>query len=357
MQKDVSWWTKILEQKKNLSQKLYDLDSPLQEQIEAQKQLSKLESSIELAEKADEITVSIDFLQHELAETSDKKQVEELQQQIADCQEKLEELDKAFVELKNRRVEEDSKLILEIRPGVGGQEASLFASMLLEMYKFYALDSGWTWEVLSLEFNEAGGLTLACVSVEGKDALYLMQYESGVHRVQRVPVTESCGRIHTSTATVAILMEPEESEVEIDQRYLKTEFFRAGGAGGQHVNKTESAVRLTYSHPELQRITVSIQDEKSQHKNKSKAMKLLRARVGEEIQNRINKESSEKRRVQVGKADRSEKIRTYNILQDRVTDHRSNESAHSIDKNRLLNAEHLRALTEPLRKKDIEESA
>ena len=347
-EKALDWWSKILEQKTGLEKNLSDSDLSLQEQIAIQKKLAGLEEAIELAERAEEIKISVEFLQHELQEAAEDEAIE-LQRQMQEYEDNLRQLGFEFQELQTRRSQESSKLILEIRPGVGGQEASLFASMLLEMYRCYSTDNNWNWEVLSLEFNEAGGLTLACISIEGRDALYLMQHESGVHRVQRVPTTESCGRIHTSTSTVAVLMEPEESEVEIDQRYLRTEFFRAGGAGGQHVNKTESAVRLTYAHPDLQKIVISIQDEKSQHKNKSKAMKLLRARVAEELESRINREASEKRRLQVGKADRSEKIRTYNILQDRVTDHRSNESVHCIDKNRLLGGEHLRSLTEPLR--------
>ena len=333
------WWFETLEKKRKIANKLEELDLPLDEMIDLQKQLSSIEEAAEIAEKAEVLHSDIEFLQG----------MEGAEEQIREYEAELEKAKADFEALLKRRSQKDSKIILEIRPGVGGQEAALFAALLFEMYKIYATESGWIWEVLLLDFNDIGGLTNASISIEGDDAFYLMQHESGVHRIQRIPRTESCGRIHTSTATVAVLMEPEESQIEVDQKYLRIEAFRAGGAGGQHVNKTESAIRLTYSHPDFPKIVVSIQDEKSQHKNKSKAMKLLRARIADATEEKASKETSEKRKSQVGSGDRSEKIRTYNFPQDRVTDHRSGESIYCIDESSLLSAKHLRSITEPLR--------
>ncbi len=214
---------------------------------------------------------------------------------------------------------DDRNVIIEIRGGAGGEEASLFANSLYRMYTMYAESKGWKQEVLSANPTELGGFKEICFSIEGEGAYSRLKYESGVHRVQRVPETESQGRIHTSTVTVAVLAEADEVELEINPTDLKIDYFRASGAGGQHINKTESAVRITYLPTN---VVVECQDERSQHKNKDKAMKILRSRIYEAMQQEQNDKIASERRSQVGTGDRSERIRTYNFPQGRLTDHR-----------------------------------
>ena len=214
---------------------------------------------------------------------------------------------------------DDKNVIIEIRGGAGGEEASLFANSLYRMYTMYAEARGWKQEVLSANPTELGGFKEISFSIEGEGAYSRLKYESGVHRVQRVPETESQGRIHTSTVTVAVLVEADEVELEIDPTDLKIDYFRASGAGGQHINKTESAVRITYLPTN---VVVECQDERSQHKNKDKAMKILRSRIYEAMQEEQNAKIASERKNQVGTGDRSERIRTYNYPQGRLTDHR-----------------------------------
>lgn len=214
---------------------------------------------------------------------------------------------------------DDRSVIIEIRGGAGGEEASLFANSLYRMYTMYAESKGWKQEVLSANPTELGGFKEISFSIEGEGAYSRLKYESGVHRVQRVPETESQGRIHTSTVTVAVLAEADEVELEINPTDLKIDYFRASGAGGQHINKTESAVRITYLPTN---VVVECQDERSQHKNKDKAMKILRSRIYEAMQQEQNDKIASERRSQVGTGDRSERIRTYNFPQGRLTDHR-----------------------------------
>ncbi len=214
---------------------------------------------------------------------------------------------------------DDRSVIIEIRGGAGGEEASLFANSLYRMYTMYAESKGWKQEVLSANPTELGGFKEISFSIEGEGAYSRLKYESGVHRVQRVPETESQGRIHTSTVTVAVLAEADEVELEINPTDLKIDYFRASGAGGQHINKTESAVRITYLPTN---VVVECQDERSQHKNKDKAMKILRSRIYEAMQQEQNDKIASERRSQVGTGDRSERIRTYNFPQGRFTDHR-----------------------------------
>ena len=218
--------------------------------------------------------------------------------------------------------------IIEIRAGTGGLEASLFASDLFKMYEKISHKKKWNVEIISMSRSEAGGLKEVIASIRGNNIYSTLKYESGVHRVQRVPDTETQGRVHTSAATVAVLPEAEEVDIKINESDLRIDVFRAGGPGGQSVNTTDSAVRITHLPTGL---SVSQQDEKSQHKNKAKGMKILRARLYELERSRIDQERSQDRKSKIGTGDRSERIRTYNFPQGRVTDHRINLTLHKLD--------------------------
>ena len=242
---------------------------------------------------------------------------------------------------------DDKNAILEVRAGTGGDEAALFAADLLRMYQRYADKHGWKFEIMSLSDTGIGGIKEASVEISGKAVFARLKYESGVHRVQRVPETESGGRIHTSAATVAVLPEAEEVDVHIEDKDLRIDTYRAQGAGGQHVNTTDSAVRITHLPTG---IVVQQQDEKSQHKNRAKALKILRARIYDAQREAQDDARAEDRRNQVGSGDRSERIRTYNFPQGRVSDHRINLTLHKLDK--VLEGEALDEIVDALTSED-----
>src|SRR5690348_4002854 len=252
------------------------------------------------------------------------------EEERAELRQSLEKLDQELrIALLPRDAADDSSAIVEIRAGTGGDEAALFAADLLEMYQRYCGLQGWRTEVMDRTESDLGGIKDATLEVNGRGAYAKLKFESGVHRVQRVPVTEASGRIHTSAATVAVLPEAEDVDIQIDEKDLRIDVYRAQGAGGQHVNKTESAVRITHLPTG---IAIAQQTEKSQHKNKAQAMKLLKAKLYEIERERLDSARASERKSLVGSGDRSERIRTYNFPQGRVTDHRINLTLYKLDK-------------------------
>jgi len=295
--------------------------------VRASKELAELEpvvarvGELRSAERAqaEAETLLADPELRELAET----ELRELKAQIPTLEHEIR------LALLPRDAADERSAILEIRPAAGGDEAALFATELFGMYQRYAEVRGWRFEILEYTDTGLGGLKEGIAEITGRGVFARLKYESGVHRVQRVPATESQGRIHTSTVTVAVLPEAEEVDVQVNEEDLRIDVYRASGAGGQHVNKTESAVRITHLPTG---IVVAMQEEKSQHKNRAKAMKILRARLYEQQRAAAHAVRAADRKAQVGTGDRSERIRTYNFPQGRVTDHRINQTLYKIDR-------------------------
>ena len=284
-----------------------------------------------LVEEAKNYIVIHDRLQEDekILTENDPELKELVKDEIVDLREDLSAYEtKLKILLIQKDPDDDKNTILEVRSGTGGDEAAIFAGNLYRMYLRYAERQGWKTEVLTMNDNEGGGIKEVIVSLSGDGAYGQLKFESGVHRVQRIPETESSGRVHTSAATVAVLPEAEDVDVEINESDLKIDTYRASGAGGQHVNKTESAIRITHNPTGL---VVTCQDETSQHKNRDKALKVLRSRLYEVETEKQHKERAIARKSMVSTGDRSAKIRTYNFPQGRVTDHRINLTLYKLN--------------------------
>jgi peptide chain release factor 1 len=311
----------------------------------------RLKEVIEAANTFAKVEQDLEGVRQLYSETSEEDEMHELA--AAEIAELEPQLERAETRLQLALVPPDNSdektAILEIRAGTGGEEAGLFAGDLLRMYQRYCERSGWRMEDISGSGSDMGGFKEVVVSVKGEGAYGLLKFESGVHRVQRVPATESQGRVHTSAASVAVLPEAEKVDVEINDGDLRIDTFRASGAGGQHVNKTESAIRITHMPTGL---VVSCQDEKSQHKNKAQAMRVLRSRLYERALEEERSKRSESRKLLVGSGDRSAKIRTYNFSQGRVTDHRIGLTLYRL--NEILDGD-LTELIDSLRLRDSED--
>lgn len=322
-------WDRLQERFDQISTELASPDLPNNKRLALQKEAAVLTDLLDQHKKTKAVQDEIAGVKQLMAETEDPEMLELYNEEMASLEQRLKEEERVLEDLLYPPNEHDNRNVyLEIRAGAGGQEAALFATDLLKMYKLFAERKGWRSNIEEMSETDLGGLREVILHIQGKNAFGTLKFESGVHRVQRVPETETQGRVHTSTATVAVLPEAKEVDVTINPADLRIDVYRASGAGGQHVNTTDSAVRITHIPTG---VVVSCQDERSQHKNKAKAMKMLQSRILAAQVEAHQAEMSADRKKQVGTGMRAEKVRTYNYPQNRVTDHQVEQTWQKLD--------------------------